>query len=1070
MSKGSTIASEKAIAHNGLSGHGVACRKGFDYKRLKRIQKEETMRRGILLLSVLLGLWISSWAMAEHTFNGVYTGANLNRIAFPIGGIGSGMYCLEGTGAISHMSVRHQMEFFHEPTTFAAICVKGEEPVARVVEGPIPDWKYFGRAETGNGAPGSTYGLPRFQTCEFSMRFPFCTISLTDENLPLTAEITGFSPFIPTDEDASSLPAGVLEYTFTNRSDAAVEAVFSMNSVNFMGNDGVSAIEGGFKLNGSGGSFAFVAMDEPTVAVDHCWFRGGWWDALTMTWNNIQNGRVIDNPPVTTGNVPGASLFVPFALKPGQSKTIRLLTCWYVPQTTLAVGVSSQGTPDAFTRPSHGAATGQQAVTGFLGSGLVNTFDPSGDRAIGSITSQPFTLDQPYLHFLVGGGKTNDVGVSLLIRAPKNPAQTNTGDTESVAHTADVNIDVADDHSTNSNTDVANGEKDADAVWTVVKTSRGNDQEALRWETWELAEWEGQEAKIVIFDHTTEAWGHINTDHFLLSDRPLDPKRPEGVTLADFEGEDYGVFWMVDPSEAVTDVPPCVCEGRKCAVETVPTTYVPWYARQFASIEEIAAAFTNRYDELVKRSQKFSDCMYNSTLPPEVIEAICANLSILKSPTVLRQHDGRIWGWEGNGDHGGCCAGTCTHVWNYAQAIPHLFPVLERSIRWTEFHESQTADGKQAFRANLPISPGGVGWEASDGQLGGIMKIHREWRISGDDEWLKLMWPAVRQSLEYCIRTWDPRETGLLEESHHNTYDINYLGPEGHCGSFYLGALAAAARMSEAVGDGDSAERYRALLAKGRVRMETELFNGEYFVQLVPKPGKEGNPNSQSEYYRAVAEQVDAEGPKYQYGEGCLSDGVLGLWMAKVCGIDEDLVDPKMVLSHLESVYRYNLKRDLSAHANPQRPSYAMGHEGGLLLCSWPHGGKPLLPFVYSDEVWTGIEYQVASHLIFFGKVREGLEIVRECRERYDGVRRNPLNEYECGHWYARAMASFALLQSLHGVRYDAVGQTLEVPEGGGQDFRIPLFTATGFGMVERTNGKVTYQCMDGTFQVREIR
>ncbi len=111
------------------------------------------------------------------------------------------------------------------------------------------------------------------------------------------------------------------------------------------------------------------------------------------------------------------------------------------------------------------------------------------------------------------------------------------------------------------------------------------------------------------------------------------------------------------------------------------------------------------------------------------------------------------------------------------------------------------------------------------------------------------------------------------------------------------------------------------------------------------------------------------------------------------------------------SVYKYNFRKDLSDHVNPQRAGYAYGKEGGLILCSWPKGGQPALPFVYSNEVWTGIEYQVASHLILEGHVKEGLEIVRTCRQRYDGRIRNPFDEYECGHWYARAMASYGLIQ-----------------------------------------------------------
>jgi len=174
---------------------------------------------------------------------------------------------------------------------------------------------------------------------------------------------------------------------------------------------------------------------------------------------------------------------------------------------------------------------------------------------------------------------------------------------------------------------------------------------------------------------------------------------------------------------------------------------------------------------------------------------------------------------------------------------------------------------------------------------------------------------------------------------------------------------------------------------------------------------------------RALLEQ---EGPKYQYGDGCLSDGVLGAWMAVVCGVGE-VLDRYKTESHLRAAHRHNLKQDLSGHANPQRPSFAFGAEAGLLLCTWPRGGALALPFVYSNEVWTGIEYQVASHLMLLGRVDEGLEIVRACRDRYDGRVRNPFDEYECGHWYARAMSSYGLIQGLTGVRYDAVERVLYV-------------------------------------------
>ena len=150
-------------------------------------------------------------------YNSPYTGEYLNRVAFPIGGLGAGMFCMEGTGAISHMSVRNRPDIYNEPSLFSAIAIKGLPNGVKVLEGQVPDWKMFGARGTGNGAAGTTYGLPRFQKAEFKTHFPFATIQLQDTDIPLQITIKGWSPFIPTDEDNSSLPVGAFEYTFTNK-------------------------------------------------------------------------------------------------------------------------------------------------------------------------------------------------------------------------------------------------------------------------------------------------------------------------------------------------------------------------------------------------------------------------------------------------------------------------------------------------------------------------------------------------------------------------------------------------------------------------------------------------------------------------------------------------------------------------------------------------------------------------------------------------------------------------------------------------------------------------------------
>jgi len=290
--------------------------------------------------------------------------------------------------------------------------------------------------------------------------------------------------------------------------------------------------------------------------------------------------------------------------------------------------------------------------------------------------------------------------------------------------------------------------------------------------------------------------------------------------------------------------------------------------------------------------------------------------------------------------------------------------------------------------------------------------------------------------------------------------------------SFYAGALKAAVAMGRALGE--DVALYEDLLARGAARINKELFNGEYFFQRVEwknlrtKVAVDGK--FYGEYYsKEAAELLEREGPKYQYGAGCLSDGVLGSWLALACGVGQ-VLDADKVRSHLKAVHRHNFKRDLADHANPQRATYANGHEGGLLLCSWPLGNMPTLPFVYSNEVWTGIEYQAASHMIMMGLVGEGLEVVRACRARYDGRTRNPFDEYEWGHWYARAMASYGLLQALSGARYDAIDGVLHLQPAVRGDFRSFISTAGGYGTVGVADGKPFLKAVAGRIDVKEMR
>ena len=473
---------------------------------------------------------------------------------------------------------------------------------------------------------------------------------------------------------------------------------------------------------------------------------------------------------------------------------------------------------------------------------------------------------------------------------------------------------------------------------------------------------------------------------------------------------------------------------------------------------------------------QFKDALFSSTFPPYVIDAVSANLGDPEGADRPARGERQHLGMGGLLPRFGCCHGSCTHVWNYAQAMPHLYPQLERTLRDLELGRSMDDRGHVNFRGAIPDGPvDHTGPAAADGQLGGIMKVFRDWQISGDEAWLKRMYPLAKRSIDYCIATWDPDHHGALFEPHHNTYDIEFWGPDGMCTSIYLGALCAMARMATAAGESDDAKLYGDLAQRSATFMDTNLFNGDYYQQKVEFQDLRDQSFAQSiahvdEKSSEMQQLLKREGPKYQYGSGCLSDGVIGAWMASIYGIDTPLAE-KNVRSTLQAIFRNNFKMDLSQHANAQRPGYAMGHEPGLLLCSWPRGGKPTLPFVYSDEVWTGIEYQVASYLIHEGLVEEGLTIVKAARGRYDGRTRNPWNEYECGNWYARAMSSFALVGALSGFRYSAVDRTLYfAPKVKTHPFVSLFSTASGYGTITLDGHNLVVRVIEGELAIENLQ
>lgn len=518
-------------------------------------------------------------------------------------------------------------------------------------------------------------------------------------------------------------------------------------------------------------------------------------------------------------------------------------------------------------------------------------------------------------------------------------------------------------------------------------------------------------------------------------------------------------------------------EQRDCA-DCAPRVWKHYYATVFADSRATAQYALANWSRLFEETRRFKEALFSSTLPPEVIEAVSANISLLKSPTVLRLTDGSFYGFEGCHAEGGCCEGSCTHVWNYAYALPFLFPRLERSMRELDFRLNQRDDGGMAFRMQLPVGRQRSGFRpCADGQFGGVIKTYREWKICGDTGWLRSLWPAVKTSLEFAWAPtnedrWDPDMTGVLHGRQHHTLDMELFGPNSWLTGFYLAALKAGAEMAEACDDPLAAEHYLALLSRGQAWVEEHLFNGEYYHQQVDladrallDPYRPSDPNVIATYWDAEHGEL-----KYQVGAGCGIDQVLGQWHASLCGLG-DIFKPGRVRKALRAIYRHNFKPSLREHFNPCR-IYSLNDEAGTVMVEWPRGRrKPVVPVPYSEETMHGFEYQAACHCLMNGLVKEGLQMVRAVRDRYDGERRNPWNEIECGHNYARSMASYALLNACSGFQFDMVNQRLAFHpiELGDRRFRCFWCLEGAWGMFLATKQEAVLAVMAGELTLQRL-
>ncbi len=436
-----------------------------------------------------------------------------------------------------------------------------------------------------------------------------------------------------------------------------------------------------------------------------------------------------------------------------------------------------------------------------------------------------------------------------------------------------------------------------------------------------------------------------------------------------------------------------------------------YYSKLWPTAQDALREAVRDLAKLRKRTEGFNRTFYDATLPYWLLDCVTANLGIARHIGITFQiANGDIYGWEGSN---GCCQPTCTHVYGYEQSLARVFPDLERVMRRIDLVNQQRLDGGVNNRTVVPSPNKPTGEQPfADGHASTVLKAYREALNTPDDAYLRQHWPRVKRAVDYLIGRDAAAHlgtpNGTLEDDQWNTYDEALHGVTSFVSGYYLAALRAGEEWAKRVGDRKTAERFRGLFEKGQQRLVELCWNGEYFQQHLP----------------------DYEKRQGEIGPGCLSDQLVGQWWAYQLGLGYILPKP-LVRKALKSIFRYNWVPDLTNWRHSPR-AFAGAKDKGMLICTWPKGGRPDVVMLYSDEVWTGIEYEVASMMLYEGMVEEALAVAKGARERYDGVPRdpigrNPWSEIECGGHYARAMSSWSLLLAASGWRYDGPKRELQI-------------------------------------------
>ena len=947
--------------------------------------------------------WLKS--LTQRGTPEIWRGHELAYIGMPIGGICTGQLYLGGDGRLWHWDIFQA----DSSSDFGGMSsgihyTKPPKPTSPLEQG------FAIRIVDQGSAQVRELDGRGFAEIAFRGEYPIARVQYRDPACPVSVDLESFSPFVPLDADASGLPATVFHYTVKNQGPRPVEV----------------------ELAGWLQNAVCQSHDLPSLGLRRNTIRRS--GSLTTLDCSAEASPVAER----AGERPDI-LFEDFEKDTYEG--------WTVEGTAFGAGpVLKEKIP------------GYQGDVGGQGRRVVNSHASAPgdgvsdkDGGTGRLTSKPFTIGRDFITFFLGGGK--------------HPGKTC------------LNL-------------LVDGE--------VVATVTGHDANAMLPAFFDVSEFAGQTGRIEIVDAEQGAWANIGVDHIVFTDTPPGGRRLENtpgygtfaLSLLGSSPADVGVPLL--PADASTQamftalreenvplsatrrfgrvavgalsrqlaLPP----GQSATATFVLTWHFPnypvaggelaaitdiaklrrHYAAQFTGASDVAAHVAGHFDSLAAQTRLWNQTWYDSTLPYWFLDRTFLTIDTLATQTCHWFDNGRFYGWEGVN----CCAGTCQHVWQYAQAVARIFPQLERDVRQrVDFGLAWRPNGAMDYRAESGREV------AHDGFAGTLLRVYREHQMSPDNRFLQSLWPRIKTSLEFLLRE-DKDGDGLLEGRQYNTLDAAWFGPMGWISSLYLAAVQAGRAMATEMGDVQFAQQCERLVETGRRNLAAQLFNGEYFIHKPdPKHPEAINTNA-----------------------GCHIDQVFGQSFAWQLGLDR-VVSRAETVSALQSLWKYNFTPDIGPYRNNFKAIktgrwYAMPGEGGLLMCTWPKGGAESAGgngeahFVgYFNECMTGFEYQAASHMVWEGKagsdlVEKGLAITRMIHDRYQPSKRNPYNEIECSDHYSRAMASYGVFLAACGYEYHGPqGHLGFAPRLTPERFKAPFTAAEGWGTYSQERLQQTQTC-----------